>query len=142
LRIFVALSNAGLQVLGVPVVTTRQCHRASWVVAVVPVLAFSIPSASGNRFPILPLEAFQPGCALRIFVALSNAGLQVLGVPVVAAAQGCWFFVRFFPDNAWTHLEGSILAVACSPDGLANIEVSSSGMTETTEVVASSFLAR
>merc|ERR1719201_1119153 len=57
------------------------------IVAVIPIFAAAVPSATGNLLALGALETLEAKRALRIRVAFASASLQVLCSAVVSAAQ-------------------------------------------------------
>merc|ERR1719353_1833373 len=99
LRIRVAFASARLQVLCATAVAAAQldvmattvvvvgCVAEVRIVAVVPIFAAAVPSATGNLLALGALETLEAKRALRIRVAFASARLQVLCSAVVSAAQ-------------------------------------------------------
>ena len=132
LPVVVALADARLQVLGVPVIATREHGFAGGdrVVAVVPVVAPAVAAAARDLLPLFPLEALESRAAMRVAVALAGAGLQVLGVRVIATRERrvptfCCCFVLFclplspFLPPARTAVKESSNGAGSSGGGLA-----------------------
>ena len=87
LAVGVALADARCQVLGVVVTAAGQFDGARVIVAVVPACLFAVARTAWDGLALLALEALEAKRALCVGVALAAAGLEVLGVVVVAAGQ-------------------------------------------------------